>query len=149
MLQRPGRYWPYRAVNEHALRLADAYVTLLAAERADLLKILGFEPEKNVGDARADIWLELGLIAQQVKVMYCLEIDLGTERASRIADKCAAYWRAFNTSDADTFPFVVFVVPDKWRRDEITKLIEKFDDERRALFRVCLFDKLVSELLKL
>lgn len=33
MLEKPGRYWPYRSVNEHSLRTADAYVDLLAAER--------------------------------------------------------------------------------------------------------------------
>jgi len=148
MLEKPGRYWPYRSVNEHSLRAADVYVALLAAEREGHLKVLSFELEKPVGDARADVWLELGLVARRVRVPYCLEIDLGTERPSRIAEKCAAYWRAYDTSTAETFPYIVFVVPDEWRRSEITRLIEKFDDKRRALYRVCLFDELVPELLK-
>jgi hypothetical protein len=74
---------------------------------------------------------------------------LGTERPSRIAEKCTAYWRAYDNSTAETFPYIVFVMPDEWRRVEITRLIEKLDDERRALFRVSLFDELVSELVKL
>jgi hypothetical protein len=147
MLEKPGRYWPYRSINEHSLRAADVYVALLAAEREGHLKMLSFEPEKPVGDARADVWLELGLVSRRVRVPYCLEIDLGTERRSRIVEKCAAYWRAYDNSTAETFPYIVFVAPDEWRRAEIARLIEKFDDERWALFRVCLFDDLVPELL--
>jgi hypothetical protein len=149
MLQKPGRYWPFRAVNEHILRAADVYVALLAAERENRLKVLSFELEKIVGDARADIWLELGMIAQRLRATYCIEVDLGTERPSRIVEKCAAYYRAFTSSTADTFPYIVFVVPDEWRQAEITKIIEGLKDEERALFRVCLLDELIPELLKL
>jgi hypothetical protein len=41
------------------------------------------------------------------------------------------------------------VVPDGWRQAEITKIIEGLKDEERALFRVCLLDELIPELLKL
>jgi hypothetical protein len=147
MLQKPGRYWPYRAVNEQSLRVADVFVALLAAEREGHLKVLRFELEKMVGEARADVWLELGLIARRVRVPYCLEIDLGTERPSRIAEKCEAYWRAYNSSTAETFPYIVFVVPDEWRRTEIRRTIEELEDKQLALFRVCLPNELMGELL--
>ncbi len=100
----PGAYQQSTSVNEHSLGIADAFVLLIEAERAGLIKILGFELEHAVGDGRADARLELGVVGQGRRFDYYLEVDLGSERPIRIEEKCAAYWRAYIASGEEYWP---------------------------------------------
>jgi hypothetical protein len=143
-----GSYQRSSAVNEHSLGIADAYVLLVEAERAGIIKVLGFELEQSVGGGRADAWAEIGVIGRGHKFQYFLEIDLGSERPIRIEEKCAAYWSAYISSEAEYWPYVVFVVPDKRRRREVGRILGSLQPEQQALFRVLLAQDLVAGLLE-
>jgi hypothetical protein len=143
LLGKQGRYWPYRSINEHALCVGDALVMLVAAEREGRLKVLRHALEQPIGDAQTDLYVELDIGAPEPSGYY-LEIDLGTERPSRILDKCAAYWRAYDNSNAPSFPWVLFVVPDQYRHDELRRILRKLSDNKRELFKVCLARDLLA-----
>jgi hypothetical protein len=145
LLGKRGRYWPYRSVNDHMLCVGDVFVGLIAAERQGLLKLLRYSLEQPVGEAQADLYVELDT-GQPEPDGYFLEIDLGTERPSRIREKCAAYWRAYDNSTAPTFPYVVFVVPDKWRYDELGRILRRLPDKQQPLFKVFQFKELLDVL---
>jgi hypothetical protein len=65
LLGKPGEYWPFRAVNLHALAVADCFVALTVADRAGDCTLLAFEPEPGchvttggvqlTPDARAEV----------------------------------------------------------------------------------------------
>jgi len=143
LLGKQGRYWPYRSVNEHALCVGDAFTTLLAAERKGQLKVLRYALEQPIGGAQADMYVELDT-GRPEPSGYFLEIDLGTERPSRILDKCAAYWRAYDNSTAPSFPYVLFVVPDQYRYDELRRILRKLPESKRELFKVCMGKELLA-----
>jgi hypothetical protein len=143
-----GGYQRSNAVNEHSLQIADTYVLLVEAERAGVIKILGFELEQSVGGGRADAWVEIGVVGRGHKFQYFLEVDLGSERPIRIEEKCAAYWSAYVTSEEEYWPYVAFVVADERRRREIGRILGSLPPERQALFRVLLSQDLVAGLLE-
>jgi Replication-relaxation len=143
-LKRPGQYFK-RAVSEHALKVADAFVELLEGRAAGKLDILHLATEYPVGDAVADMYVELGVYNPRRKLSFFLEIDLGTERVKRIEAKLDAYLKAYRASELEIFPYIVFVVPDDWREHEINRIIK--NHAGKELFSVCLFGKTVDKLL--
>jgi hypothetical protein len=146
LLGNEGKYRPLRSVSEHTLCVGDAFTTLNAAERGGQLKVLRHAFEQPIGGAQADLYVELDTGRQEPTGFY-LEIDLGTERPSRIEDKCAAYWRAYDNSTAPTFPYVLYVVPDPYRYDEMHRILRKLPENKRELFKVCLAKDLLDTVL--
>ena len=149
------KYWPYRAIDHHTLAIADSYVKALELEQSGEVQILGYstEPEswRTVGgyELRPDLHLELGLIEQRRRAAYWLEIDMGTERQSKIAEKLVAYTRALEEGSADELALmtgVIFVAPDAHRLRELRWLIDKGDREARKLFRVVELSELAEAL---
>ncbi|MFI1354870.1 replication-relaxation family protein [Streptomyces sp. NPDC020898] len=143
LLGREGRYRPYRSINHHALRVADVYVDLVTAERAGGIKILHAELEQPIGNARPDLTVELGLVQQRQKTSYAIEVDLGSEKPRIITAKCAAYIEAFKRGLRDPFPYVLFLVPDEWRKSEVSRVLGRLA-EGREVFSVGLFDELAA-----
>lgn len=144
---KPEVYRRKYGISNHALKVADIYVELLRAHRAGQVELLDtWQIERPVGDARADLYVELGLPENQ-QLDYCLEIDLGTERAGRLRMKLDAYWRAFTTWHGENFPYVAFIVPDKYRKFEIERVINRLP-EGQELFSVHMFKTAVAELLE-
>jgi hypothetical protein len=144
-VHRKGSYWPYRAISHHALKVADVYLDVAKADRAGVLQVLRYALEWPVGNARADLVLEIGVEATRKVRNYFVEVDLATERPRRIEEKCVAYYRAFTSSTAAVFPYVLFVVPDEYRRQEIHRVIARQPAEAQALFKVCLFSDVIEE----
>lgn len=144
---KPEHYRRKYGVSNHALKVADIYIELLRAHRAGQIELLeSWQVERPVDDARADLYVELGIPGNK-QLDYCLEVDLGTERSGVIRKKLDAYWRAFTTWHAESFPYVAFIVPDKYRKFEIERVIRGLP-EGQELFSVHLFKNAVSELLE-
>ncbi|WP_369029001.1 replication-relaxation family protein [Streptomyces adonidis] len=132
LLGREGRYRPYRAINHHMLKVADVYVDLLAAEKGGGIKILHAELEQPIGNARPDLTVELGFVEQRQKMSYAIEVDLGSEKPRIIAGKCAAYIEAFRRGLRDPFPYVLFLVPDEWRKSEVSRVLGRLTEGREV-----------------
>jgi hypothetical protein len=144
-LGRPEGYRRKYGISNHALKVADVFVALLQAERAGQVELIHWQVERPVGEARADLYAELGLPGNK-QLDYCLEIDLGTERSGRIRSKLDNYWRAYTSWQGESFPYVAFLVPDKYRKFEIERVINRLP-EGKELFSVHLLSSAVSELL--
>ena len=117
-----------------------------AAGTAERLTVISYQPEPGCHRVVAttpltpDAYVELGLRARGLKFAYWLEIDRDTENSETLKGKCVRYWRAYQAWDGDTFPYIVFVVPDMSRCREIERVIASAPDEAQALFQVYLLD---------
>ncbi|WP_103530553.1 replication-relaxation family protein [Streptomyces sp. SM11] len=137
-------------VNAHALMVADTYLELKRAEVAGILRVLDWEVEKPVPpNVRADLFAAVEYPAQGRVSQYYLEIDRQTEAPKRIREKVAGYWRAVESSTADYFPFVVFVVGHEARRRELVRVFQGLPDEQQEMVRVYLLAELIPALLAL
>jgi hypothetical protein len=136
LVERTDR-WQRRAMSEHCLRRADVFVAIRQAENRDTVQLQSCELEEPIGKTRADMAIKLALPSEGTYVSYFIEIDLGTERPSRIAEKCNAYWQAFNEQDGGIFPWVLYLVPDTWRESEVRRVIARLEPEAHELFKVC------------
>lgn len=147
LLGKPGEYWPFRAANLHTLAIADCFVDLRMAEQAGQCVVLKFEPEPGSPahiELTPDASVEVGYRDRGVKVSAWLEVDRGTEHGATIKEKCVRYWRAYQQWQGEVFPFVVFVVPDDQRAQQIQQVIASGPDQAQALFRVCRHSTLVA-----
>lgn len=143
--QRDGPYWPLRAVNYHTIAIADAFVALQEMERAGIIKITRYETEpdthRTIAGAKLtpDLYLEFEVPSVGRIYEFWPEIDLGNERMRQLTDKLKRYQHAYarlTDQDMETFPVVLFLVPDEARRRQIEQLIAREVPEDRALFMV-------------
>ncbi|MER0445978.1 replication-relaxation family protein [Streptomyces sp. Edi4] len=137
-------------VNNHALMIADTYLEIRRAERAGVLALKRWEIELPVPPGvRSDLFVAADFPHQARSGAYFLEIDLSTEAPIRIREKIQAYWRAAELSEADDFPYVVFVVKHEARKAEIGRIIRKLPEEQREMVRVFLLGELIPALMQL
>lgn len=142
LLDKPGAYWAPRAVNLHALAVADCYAALKRAEYASEIEVIQFTTEPDchqvVGTIllTPDAYVEVGNRTKQVKHAIWLEVDRGTEHLRVIQEKCQRYWRAFQVWQENHFPQILFVVTDEQRKVAIANAIKSGPVEARQLFIV-------------
>lgn len=155
-LKRRGKYAPYRAVRPHMIRIVSAYVELKLWERAGVLRELthAFEPNTHItiGGAKLkpDLHLEFEVIEDKRVDSLWIEIDLGTENMSVIDDMLKRYSNAYERAtvdDIETFPLVMFLVPDELRQRAIQSRIRRLDESYRQLFLVCVGDNYLTEVI--
>lgn len=133
-------------VKPHPLGVANTYIDLLTHERTGTIQLLDWGLEKTIGDARADLYVDLGIIEHRKRVKYFLEVDLSTESLKRIEEKAQTYIRAYQASQEEVFPYVAFLVPDDHRKDEIVRVLGRLGKERE-LFRCHLLSDGVNNLI--
>jgi hypothetical protein len=139
-----------RAVNNHALMIADVYLELRRAEKCGVLVVKDWAVEHPVPPSvRADLFVSVDYPTQRRQSSYYLEIDLGTEPVRIIREKVEGYWRAVEMSDAAYLPFVVFVVKERVRLLELERLFRGLEEERREMVGLCLAGEMATTLLKL
>lgn len=148
LLERAGEYWAPRAVNLHALAVADCLVNLKIAEKRGALEVVCFTAEPachvKVGGIllTPDAFVELKLAGSREQLISWLEVDRGTERLNTIQEKCERYWKASISGQWDGFfPFVLFVVPDEQRQRAIERMVKAGPTGARELFSVCAIER--------
>ena len=154
--KRRGKYAPYRAIKHHMLEVGSAYVEMKRLEKAGDIKLLTVftEPDSHVVIAAAklkpDLFVELEVVADSRSDSLWIELDRGTESISVIDDMLRRYSNAFaraTTEDIETFPLVVFLVPDEQRKRAIESRVRRLEEDSRQLFMVCLHQGFMSHLL--
>jgi hypothetical protein len=151
-LRKGGGYRPLRVVDHHTLAITDCFVGLTRLERSGGLAVIEYTPEpashRTVGATllTPDAYMEIGLHQPRRKFLYWLEVDRGTENADTIRGKCSRYWHAFGNWLDETYPYIVFAVPDIARQTELVRIVAGGPEEAHALFRVLLLDDFASGL---
>ncbi len=144
-LMHTGRYSPARAVNYHALAIADSYVNMLQASQAGAFTINGFSTEPDCWaeiagiQLKPDLFVDITLANTGERRKAWLEVDMGTEGQRQLKGKLESYWRAYNDADVNdwpVFPQVLWVAIDQARANELQWLIEQGPRDAQALFRV-------------
>lgn len=148
LLERAGEYWAPRAVNLHALAVADCLVKLKSAEQRGVLEVASYITEPachvRVGDIllTPDAFVELKLGVSREPLRSWLEVDRGTEHLDKIQEKCERYWKASISGQWDGyFPFVLFVVPDEPRQRAIERLVQAGPVGAQELFNACAIEQ--------
>lgn len=145
-------YRPLRSVSQHTLMITECFVALHRLEQMGRLSVVTFEPEPGCHRQVAgvtltpDAYVEVGLRERQRKYALWLEIDRDTEHAETIKGKCVRYWRAYQHWEGDVFPYVVFVVPDARRAQEIKRVIATGPANAQALFWVLTLDSVAEDI---
>lgn len=131
LLERAGEYWAPRAVNLHALAVADCLVKLKITEKAGGHEVASFTTEPachvKVGGLllTPDAFVELKLGGSGERLISWLEVDRSTEHLTTIQEKCERYWKASISGQWDGhFPFVLFVVPDEVRKRAVERVFQ-------------------------
>ncbi|ROP38983.1 replication-relaxation family protein [Saccharothrix texasensis] len=142
LLYRPGAYWAPRAVNLHALAVADCFVALKEAEQRAELEVISFITEPDCHQIVSQVRLTpdayVELTAHGQKLTSWLEVDRGTEHLGVIQEKCERYWQAFRSGQWDgVFPYVLFIVPDERRKRAVHQVFQAGPAEAAELFSVC------------
>lgn len=148
LVGREGRYRP-RAISYHSLAISDAVVRLHLSERAGEVIIRSIVSEPDCWlmvqgiDLRPDLAVELERPGTGAKLAAFIEVDLGTERASRITEKLTRYMDAYRRAtnqDMAELRRIVFVCENEPRRREIEWLIGKLSEEQAKYFRSVLLE---------
>ncbi len=154
LLERDGRYWAFRKVDNHTLAIADLYVSLTRAERTGRLAIVEYRPEPachvTIGGVKLepDAYMEIGIHARGLKYPYFVEVDLASEHTSskgKIETKLKGYWHAYRQATPEQhFPLVLFTVPDETRQQAIQRVVARGPNAARALFYVVPSDQIAD-----
>lgn len=137
------------AVSNHALKVADVYVELLEADRAKTIKLISYRVEAEIDEVRSDLLVHIGLPGTRTALFCSLEIDLGWEQPTVLERKLRAYWRAKESTDDAHFPFVVLLVPDSARLNQVQRVIRRLPDQQHMLFHVFTYNDVVGSILSL
>lgn len=135
-LEKKGNYYKQRGISAHTLEVTELYVSLVEAERAGRYVVRHAVREPRTGDLTPDMYIQLDYPEEAASLPCYVELDRGTERASKIMDKCVRYWRAYQAQDGGMFPTVLFVVPGAERKREIEQVISGGPEEAHELFKV-------------
>lgn len=129
----------------HTIAIAEAFIGVKRHERDGLLEVVGYATEPDSwatvagAELRPDMHLEMAIPSKRMNVTFFVEVDLGTERQKQLKEKMSKYihaWQHSDESDLETFPVVLFLVPDEERVKEVQWLIDREDEEFRDLFMV-------------
>ncbi|WP_427921150.1 replication-relaxation family protein [Streptomyces sp. cg40] len=140
---------PATQVSNHALMIADTFVSLVKAERAGVLIIKRRDVELPVPPQRADLFASVDFPHQRRESKYFFEIDLGNEARSIILDKIAGYWQASSVSKEEFFPWVVFVVRNQAIANQLQRYIRDAPTDQQEMVRVFMLGELVPKLMQL
>jgi hypothetical protein len=93
---------------------------------------------------RPDLYIETSRLIDGVRrrMPWFAEVDLATERPWQVLAQCQVYIDYWQFERPATMPTVLWIVPDKKRKDSLkAKITEKFREQAR-IFHIITFDKL-------
>ena len=136
----------------HTLAVAEVYTRLRTMENIQLMKVES-EPEcwrKYIADYGRNFSLKPDLYAVTAangyEYHYFFEVDLDTESPSRIIRKCEYYGNYYLTGTEQkrtgVFPRVVWIAPDKKRRETLSRHINEHLSDYKNLFAVITLQEL-------
>jgi hypothetical protein len=141
-----GGYSAARSVNYHTLAIVDCFVTLRRLEREGAFKVLAMSTEPDcwavIGgvELKPDLYVELE--RGTGRLLWWLEVDMGTESQKQLQGKLEAVVRAYRDYDeADalkwpTLPRTLWVGVDEERAKELAWLVGRLPAEAQRLFAV-------------
>jgi len=159
--RRPRPPWtPESQHLRHALAVTDLYVGLRARETASAMRLVTFDAEPaswrfyfSPGGGRSVLKPDAFVVVDSDEYTddWYVEVDRGTESATRITDKARQYVRYWQSgrdqARSGVFPGVLWVVPDDPRAEKVADAIAKLPAEHHHLFFVTTADHAAEALL--
>ena len=139
----------------HTLAVAECAVqlTCLCRESSDLaLEAVDTEPScwRRFTDSGRVCYLKPDLFAitnyDHYEDRWFIEMDLGTESSAQVLEKCNVYLRYYYTGieqkETEMFPFVVWIVKDDTRKENLKSIIRENLSSQPKMFLVITPDEL-------
>lgn len=147
-------YEPNILFLEHSLGIGELYVTLKEMEQKNRLELIqvDFESkcwrtysENNVSRfLKPDLYVHLHI--NEWEQFFWFEVDNNTENPKRIITKAKQYIKYVNSGviqrEIGVVPFVVWIVPNIKRREQLLRHIHNELPNAEMLFRVIILDEL-------
>ena len=140
----------------HTLAVAEASIQLMELCREEGMALTVLQPEPECWRPYSEHGVHLSLkpdlyavtISGEYEDRWFLEIDLSTESPAKVIEKCQKYHRYYRSGleqeESGIFPLVVWIVPDKARKESlIGRIRESFEGQPR-LFAVITGDELAQ-----
>ena len=139
---------------EHTLAITEIFVELKELERLGKIKLEEFhyEPKSwryysDIGGSslvlKPDAFAKI--IVGEYEDFYFFELDRSSESLTRIANTCKKYIQYYNTGIEqrvnDIFPFVLWIVPDERRKENISNAIHLKLNNFWQMFQVVTLDE--------
>lgn len=150
-------YEPSTIFLAHMLAVAEARVELEEAARSGVFELEQVEVEPAAWRRYVDAYgrpavlkpdLATTTVAGDFEDRWLIEVDRGTESLRTLLAKCGQYeaYRRTGREQAahEVFPLVVWIVPDKRRRDRLEQEIRSTRGLEPALYRVVLPDGFIA-----
>ena len=139
---------------EHTLAITEIFVELKELERLGKIKLEEFhyEPKSwryysDIGDSslvlKPDAFAKITV--GEYEDFYFFELDRSSESLTRIVNTCKKYIHYYNTGIEqrvnDIFPFVLWIVPDERRKENISNAIHLRLNNFWQIFQVVTLDE--------
>ena len=154
-----GVHEPGAPFVNHTLAISDLYVTLVEADRAKTLELLGFDSEPACWRSFTTPLGGSSILKPDALVLVAVgeyehasfvEIDLGTEGRGALLRKCGAYIAYYRggreQAEHGVFPRVVWITPATIRARHIDGLIASLPADATRLFATATSTKAVAAL---
>lgn len=153
-------YEPHTAFVRHTLAVAENYVQLVEAERANLCELLEFQSEPTcwrpfvgIGGMtiilKPDAFVRLGVGDYEERAF--LEIDCGTEGRGALTRKCARYFAYFRSgreqAEGGIFPRTVWITTTRTRVQLLVDVCSSLPPAAWQLFTIGTNERAVELLL--
>lgn len=148
--QRQGWWEPSPRLIAHQLAVADVFVALVAASKADQLQLVRYAAEPECWRAipggqeqlRPDLFVVLA--SGEYEYHWWLEIDQGNEHRATLERRCQQYLAYLRSGheqvDGGVFPRVAWLTTTSQRAERLKRLTQAIQGEL-PLFEVGLLDK--------
>lgn len=147
-------YEPNILFLEHSLGIGEVYVRLKEMEQQKKISLINVEfenkcwrvySENNVARfLKPDLYVNLHI--KEWEQFYWFEVDNNTENPKRIIRKAKEYIKYVNSGmpyrEFGVIPFVVWIVPNIKRREQLLRYIHEAIPKAEMLFRVITLDEL-------
>jgi hypothetical protein len=106
--------------------VADLFTELVVLDRQGTIRLLDISLEHVLQGIRADMYVDAAIPSIGKRRRFYVEVQLSA-RPDIIRQKAGAYLEAYNTSMAQSWPLVTFVVWDGYHRHRIKQLLPKHE----------------------
>jgi hypothetical protein len=145
----------------HTLATTELALLLREADRSGELEVIEVQQEPacwreylGIGGVKQvlkpDLFIRVAAPGSEYEDRWFVEADLASEAGRTIARKAARYLEDYRSGreqrEHDTYPRVLWSVPDRRRAEQIKDVLRQMPTEAQRLFTVCLQDQVISRL---
>ena len=139
-----GRYEPKLTIRPHLLAISDTFIQIKRLEHEGAIKVVSYSTEPDSWHkVRTDLYAET-LQTHIGARGWAFEVEVCSKSPRLIKAKLEAYTKAYNETEGDGFPKVVFACAyERWKQD-VDRIIDQANNIDKRLFTVTTIEAIPS-----